>query len=387
MNTTARMHAVPSPIIPTMRALAAQTPDTISLAQGAVAYGPPQAALDAGLRAMSESRVQSYGNGAGLPELHERLRTKLRDENGIDVANGSRLIVTAGANMAFMHAVFAILDPGDDVILLTPFYFNHDMAVVMASGRVIPVATDAENHPRLDAIRAAITPRTRAIVTVSPNNPTGAVYSEADLRAINELCRERGMYHISDEAYEYFTYDSATHFSPGACPNAAAHTISIFSMSKTYGMAGWRVGYMVYPAHLADAIAKIQDTIVVCPAILPQIVAARALEVGRAYCAPHVDALADTRAKISHALQPLAPHCTLAPMSGSFFAWLKIDTPLDSLTLATRLIREHRVAVIPGAAFGTHDGCYLRIAYGALPPDIVLEGIARLVDSLQNLTE
>ena len=123
-------------------------------------------------------------------------------------------MVTAGANMAFMHAVMAITTPGDEVILPIPFYFNHEMAIEMAGCRAVRVPTDERYQLDLDAIDRAITSRTRAVVTISPNNPSGAVLDPASLRAVNELCRMRGLYHIADEPYEYFTYGSARHFSP-----------------------------------------------------------------------------------------------------------------------------------------------------------------------------
>src|SRR5205807_2533015 len=118
-----------------------------------------------------------------------------------------------------------------------PYYFNHEMAVTMADARPVVVKTDENYQLRPDAIRQAITSRTRAIVTVSPNNPSGAVYGEAALREVNELCRSRGLYHIHDEAYEYFTYEGARHFSPGSITGAQGHTISLYSLSKAYGFA------------------------------------------------------------------------------------------------------------------------------------------------------
>ena len=152
----------------------------------------------------------------------------------------------------------------------------------------------------MPAIERAITPRTRAVVTVSPNNPTGAVYPESTLRAVNTLCRDRGIFHIHDEAYEYFTYGGAGHFSPGSLPEAAGHTISLFSLSKAYGMASWRIGYMVIPEVLAEAVNKIQDTILICPPAVSQHAAIAALEVGRSFAAraPHAarfDAPGDLR--------------------------------------------------------------------------------------------
>ena len=175
------------------------------------------------------------------------IEAKLARENHIIVRPTSRVLVTAGGNQAFMNAVLAITDPDDEIVLLVPYYFNHEMAVVMAGAKAVAVPTTSEYQLDLRAIEAAITPRTRAVVTVSPNNPTGAVYPEADLRAVNALCRDRGIFHIHDEAYEYFTYGDVQHFSPGSLPDAAGHTISLFSLSKAYGMASWRVGYMVIP--------------------------------------------------------------------------------------------------------------------------------------------
>jgi aspartate/methionine/tyrosine aminotransferase len=220
---------------------------------------------------------------------------------------------------------------------------------------------------------------------VSPNNPTGAVYPEASLRAISRLCQERGIYHISDEVYEYFTYGSARHVSPGAFEGAHAHTISMFSLSKAYGFAGWRIGYMAYPEPLEDAIAKVQDTILVCPPVISQIAAVAAMEVGPAYCRRHLPALAEIRDIVGAELRSLEPLCTVPPADGAFYCFIRINAAVDPMTIAERLIREHRVAVIPGTAFGTTRGAYFRVAYGALQKETVAEGIGRLVNGLRSL--
>ena len=172
----------------------------------------------------------------------------------------------------------ATTSPGDEVILPVPFYFNHEMAIEMAGCRAVRVPTDDRYQLRVDAIASAVTDRTRAIVTISPNNPSGAVLGEQDLRAVNALCRERGIYHFSDEAYEYFTYGGARHVSPGSFPDAVGHTISLYSLSKAYGFAGWRIGYMVYPEHLDAAMMKSQDTILICPTVASQLAAVAALD-------------------------------------------------------------------------------------------------------------
>ena len=378
-----RMDAVQPPIVPVIGAIIREVPGTISLGQGVVHYGPPQAAIDAVRDALTDASTHEYQDGAGLPALVEALAAKLRAENGIDVTRGARVMVTAGANMAFMHAVLAITAPGDEIILNVPFYFNHEMAIQMADCTAVCVATDDRYQPRLDALRAAITDRTRAIVTVTPNNPSGAVFSEDALREVNALCRERGMYHIADEVYEYFTYGPARHVSAGSLPGAEGHTIAMYSLSKAYGFAGWRIGYMTYPEHLASAIAKSQDTILVCPPVASQIAAIAAIGVGRAYCAPHVRELAAVRDIVVSELSALAPLARVPAADGAFYCLLKVETTRDPMTIAERLIREHRVAVIPGPAFGMTDGCYFRVAYGALQRETVAEGIGRLVSGLR----
>lgn len=380
-----RMDAVQAPVIAVIGGIIRQVPGTISLGQGVVHYGPPRAALDAVAAALPSPSTHEYQDGAGLPALLDRIALKLRDENGIDVTGGARVMVTAGANMAFMHAVFAVSAPGDEIILNVPFYFNHEMAIQMADCTAVRVATDDRYQPRLDALRDAITDRTRAIVTVTPNNPSGAVFTEASLRAVNALCRERGLYHIADEVYEYFTYGSARHVSSGSFPGADAHTIAMYSLSKAYGLAGWRIGYMTYPEHLAAAMAKVQDTILVCPPVASQIAAIAALEVGRAYCEPHVRELAAIRDIVFSRLSALAPLATVPAADGAFYCLLQVNTTLDPMTIAERLIREHKVAVIPGPAFGMTEGCYFRVAYGALQKATVAEGIGRLVTGLREI--
>jgi aspartate/methionine/tyrosine aminotransferase len=295
--------------------------------------------------------------------------------------------VTAGGNLAFMNAVLAIADPGDEFIFPVPYYFNHEMAVVMANARVVAVPTARDHQLDVEAIAGAITPRTRAVVTVSPSNPTGAVYPEADLRAVNTLCRDRGLFHIHDEAYEYFTYENTRHFSPGSIDGAGAHTISLFSMSKAFGMASWRIGYQVIPESLWDAVNKIQDTILICAPAVSQHAAIAALGIGREYAYKRLAALDETRRQVRSALQAPGLPCEVPDALGAFYFFVRVHTKIDSLTLAERLIRRHRIAVMPGQAFGATDRCAIRISYGALDPTTVAEGTARLVTGLAELRD
>lgn len=385
VGSETRMDKVQSPIIPVVGGWIRATPGTISLGQGVVHYGPPREAIDAVAAALQQTSTHEYGDGAGIAPLVAAIKRKLADENHIDVGRGSRIMVTAGANMAFMHAVMATTRPGDEIILPVPFYFNHEMAADMAGCVVVRVTTDERYQLRLDAIERAITPRTRMIVTISPNNPSGAVLSESSLRAVNALCRERGIYHLADEPYEYFTYGDARHVSPGSFQDAAGHTISIYSLSKAYGYAGWRIGYMAYPEALASAMMKSQDTILINPTIASQVGAAAALAVGRGYCEPYVREMAAIRDSVVAELSALGDLARVPAADGAFYILLKVNTTTDPLVLAERLIREHKVAVIPGTAFGMTDGCYFRVAFGALQKATVAEGIGRLVAGLRTI--
>jgi aspartate/methionine/tyrosine aminotransferase len=378
------MDVIQAPIVQIVGDLIRETPGTISLGQGVVHFGPPAAAIAVAREAMSNSDTHEYQDGFGNRAFVRAIEEKLGRDNGIDVAKDSRVMVTAGGNMAFVHAVLAITAPGDDIILPVPFYFNHEMAIQMAGCAPVRVPTDHHYQLDVDAIRRAITPRTRAIVTVSPNNPTGAVYPEGALRDVNRLCGDRGLIHISDEVYEYFTYGSTRHFSPGSFAGADAHTISMYSLSKAYGLAGWRVGYMVFPNRLTDAIAKVQDTVLVCPPVISQVVGLAAMEIGPAYCRDHLRALAEVRELVIAELRSLEPLCSVPPVDGAFYCFVRVKADVDPMVLAERLIREHRVAVIPGGAFGA-DGCYFRVAYGALQKQTVAEGIGRLVNGLHTI--
>jgi len=379
------MQSVQSPIIPVVAELIRENPGTISLGQGVVGYGPPPEAIAQIQAFLADPENHKYKPVVGLPALIEAFRRKLEIENHIPAGDGSRLVITAGGNMAFMNAVLAISDPGDEIILQTPYYFNHEMAVTMANVRPVLVSTDDNYQLQPDAIRWAITPRTRAVVTISPNNPTGAVYPEEAVRAVNQLCGERGLYHIHDEAYEYFVYDGARHFSPGCIPGSAPHTISLFSLSKSYGFASWRIGAMLLPEHLLTPVGKIQDTILICAPVVSQYAALGALQAGVAYCRQKLTAIAEVRDIVRRELSTLSDLCEVPQADGAFYFLLRLREEFDPLNLVERLVREHHVAVIPGTAFGLDRGCYLRVAYAALHKDTVAEGVGRLVKGLRKI--
>ena len=402
-----RLAGVLQPVIPEIGALVRRTPGTLSLAQGMVGWSPPAAVMAAvqdslPLDAAGASPValptrDAYGPVQGDAELLDALARSLRRHEGLDL-EAADLWVTAGSNMAFtaMAQVLCEGPPAEpsEVILPLPFYFNHVMAIQLAGG--VPVVVDAGLVPDPDQLAAAITPRTRAIVTVSPNNPSGMVMPRTVLEAVNQLCASRGLLHISDEAYGQFVYGSEPHWSPGSRPGAAAHTVTLQSLSKAYGMAGWRVGFMAAPAVFTAALAKLQDTLLICPPRLIQRAAQAALEAGPAWCQPRIAGLAERRDQLLAAVERAQgeglPVRLLAEPDGAFYGLLAVDPAaaaaagLSGEALMRRLVLEHRVAAVSGESFGFAPGQpVLRLSYGLLGAAELEEALGRLWGGIRAL--
>jgi aspartate/methionine/tyrosine aminotransferase len=259
------------------------------------------------------------------------------------------------------------------------------MAIAMANARPVLARTLDNYQLDLDSIRAAITPKTKAIVTISPNNPTGAVYPEADLRAVNALCAERGLYHIHDEAYEYFTYDGASHYSPGSLSGAAAHTISLFSLSKAFGFASWRIGFALIPSALRESMNKILDTFQICAPVIAQFAALGCLEAGASYCREKLSETIRVRQLVKDAFSTFGDEIVVPEARGAFYFLIRPRTKLQPMQIVERLVAKNRVAVVPGTAFGLEDRCALRVSYGSLTMDTAREGLQRLTDGLSKI--
>ncbi len=382
MKNSQRMDAVQTPIIPFIGELSRKHPGTISFGQGVAFYGPPKQAFENVQQCLSDPAINRYGPVEGITPLQDALRQKLNTQNKITINEKNHIVVTAGSNMAFNTVILAITDPGDEVILPTPYYFNHEMSLVMDRCKPVFVATDEKFHLQLDKLEAAIRKNTKAIVTISPNNPSGAVYTKDELIAVNDLCKKYRLYHISDEAYEDFYYDKHEHYSAASDSNTINHTISLFSFSKGYGFAGWRIGYMVIPIHLLSAVKKIQDTILISPPVISQHAAVGALQSGEDFIQKKRSAMAIKRNKVLPALKNLSCLKQEPSSEGAFYVLLNIDSNIDDMQLASTLINIHGVATIPGSAFGIKSGCYLRLSYGALTDTDIDKGLERIIKGL-----
>ena len=376
------MDAVQSPIIPYIGELSRNNPGTISFGQGIAFYGPPTEAFEYVQKSLKDDSINRYGPVEGIPELQQALIQKLRSVNNIEVDANNAVVVTAGSNMAFNTAILAITDPGDEVILPLPYYFNHEMSLAMERCQTVLVPTNNDFHLDTEKIKSAISNKTKAIVTISPNNPCGAVYTKQELQTINQLCKEHNIYHISDEAYEDFYYDEHEHFSSASIQDAHSHTISLFSFSKGYGFAGWRIGYMVIPAHLLPAVKKVQDTILISPPVISQHAAVGALSADSEFIVNKRQAMSSKREMVLNRLSDLSCLKSEPTSEGAFYTLLNIDSQLDDMQLAKNLIEKNGVATIPGSVFGIKSGCYLRLSYGALENEMIYTGLERIISGL-----
>lgn len=384
-----RMRWVDEAIIPLISQAIKDKPGTISLGQGVVNYPPPPQALESAHQRMAEpsNSQHLYGSVQGIDELQQAIVEKIQRHNNIDLGSPQAIFVTAGANMAFHALILAICDIGDEVILLTPYYFNHEMTITMCGNQAKCVATDQDYQPVIADIEKNITEKTKAVVTVSPNNPSGAVYSQKVLSEINALCARYNIYHISDEAYEHFVFAQHHHFSPASLATAEPHTATMFSMSKSYGFASWRIGYMIVPEHLRNALIKVQDNILICPPVVSQYAALACLQNGDAYLQQCLQVLDENRKLCLAALSSLIEKGIISapPALGAMYLFVRLNSTVNDKELSQRLIDEYQVAVIPGSAFGDLSGPALRISYGALDRETLQEGMRRLSAGLHDI--
>jgi len=387
-----RLDAVQTPVIPTLGRLIRETPGCLNLGQGMVSWGPPPEVRTALAAVAAEAATtpagrpapefDPYGPVGGEPVLLAAIAEHLQSRHGLN-SHGSTVMVTAGSNMAFQALAQVICDPGDEVLLPVPYYFNHAMAIQLAGGVPRPVQAGVDVDP--EQLAAAIGPRTRAVVTISPNNPSGAVLGRERLLAINALCERHQLLHIHDEAYAAFHHGLEAPWSPGSHPGAEGHTVTLQSLSKSHGMAGWRVGWMVAPSSLAAALAKVQDTSLICPPRLSQRAAALALSGDWAWMEAPMAALRRRRQQLLAMLDRSdRPWRFLAPADGAFYGLLAMDSPLSADQAMERLVREHGVAVVSGSSFGL-EGCCLRISYGMLEGEAFTTAIERLASGLEAL--
>jgi aspartate/methionine/tyrosine aminotransferase len=357
--------------------------DVVDLGQGVPFYGPPKEAMLAATEALQEESGFKYSPDSGFPALRETIARKLASENRVKADPSNNIMVTAGANQAFVNAILSITRPGDHVLVLSPYYFNHIMAVQLAGCKPVIIDTDRNYQPIVERIGKRISKRARAIVLVSPSNPTGAVYSKDTINEIGALCAKNGIYLITDETYEHFIYDDAKFVSALSLDKEIGHTISLFSFSKSYGMSGYRIGYAIFPAGIYREMLKVQDTLTICAPSPLQVAAEAAMRLGAAYPKQFIPRIERVRKIFIQRLTGL-DFVEMPVTKGSYYFLLRLRTKKSDWNIAKRLIEEYGVITIPGGVFGTRYPA-LRVAYVNVDESMAEKGISRLEKGLQEM--
>jgi aminotransferase len=373
----ARARAVPASLIRRMFDLAQGVPGAISLAVGEPDFPTPPHIVEAGQAALRDGWTR-YSPNAGYRELREAITRKLGAVNGLAV-DPDRVFVTVGAMEALMLTFLTALDPGDEVLVPDPCYCNYISQLTLAGAVPVFVPTGPERGylPAAEAVAAAITPRTRAILLNSPANPTGAVYPRDLLHAIAELALRHDLWLFSDEAYEALVYGDIRHVSPGAFPGLADRTVSIYSFSKEYAMTGWRVGYLTGPAALLRTMATVQEQVASCVNAAAQRAALAALTGPRDGVEAMRRAYERRRDFVVARLRRI-PGVRCPRPDGAFYVFPDVRAVTgDTRTLAERLLFDHKVVVSPGEAFGPRSAGFLRLSYASSDADLA-EGLDRL---------
>jgi aspartate aminotransferase len=368
------------------KALKAQGEDVIGFGAGEPDFPTPDYIVEAAAKACHEVKNHRYTPAAGLPELRDAIAEKTKRDSGLDVP-GAQVLVTNGGKHAVYASILTIVDEGDEVLLPAPYWTTYPEPIRLAGGVPVELTTDVTSGFRVtvEQLEAARTPRTKALIFVSPSNPSGAVYPPAEVEAIGRWAVEHGVWVITDEIYEHLTYDDHEFASmPTLVPELRDTCIVLNGVAKTYAMTGWRVGWMIGPGDVIKAATNLQSHSTSNVSNVAQAAALAAVS-GPLDAVAEMRAAFDRRRTTMHELLSGIDGVECMLPQGAFYAYPSFEGVLqrlgipDTLQLATKILDEAKVAVVPGEAFGTPG--YFRFSF-ALGDDDLGAGIGRIADLL-----
>ena len=364
------------------KALKAAGEDVIVFGAGEPDFPTPDHVVAAAAEACRVPSNHRYTPAGGLPELRSAIADKTKRDSGYDV-EAAQVLVTNGGKHALYNAFTTLLDPGDEVLLPAPYWTTYPEPVSLAGGVPVILPTDIASGFKVtvDQLDAAVTDRTKVVVFVSPNNPTGSVYSPAQVEEIGRWAMERDLWVLTDEIYEHLVYDDNEFSSmPVVVPELADRCVVVNGVAKTYAMTGWRVGWMIGPRDVVAAAANLQSHSTSNVANVSQRAAIAALEGGLEHV-HMMRAAFDVRRRRMHELLVAIPGVECALPEGAFYTFPSLEAALASgghestLTFAAALLEEAKVAIVPGEAFGAPG--YARLSF-ALGDDELVEGLDRM---------
>jgi aspartate/methionine/tyrosine aminotransferase len=368
------------------KALKAEGRPVIGFGAGEPDFPTPAYIVEAAVEACRDPKNHRYTPAGGLPELKQAIAAKTRRDSGLEV-EPAQVVVTNGGKQAIYEAFATMLDPGDEVIVPAPYWTTYPEAIQLAGGVAVPVFADEtqEYKVTVDQLEDARTERTKVLLFVSPSNPTGAVYTADEIRAIGQWVEDHGLWVLTDEIYEHLVYDGVeTGSMPVLCPALADHTVVVNGVAKTYAMTGWRVGWLIAPRDLAAAASNLQSHATSNVSNVSQRAALAAVS-GDLSAAAEMKAAFDRRRRTIVSMLSEIDGITCPMPEGAFYAYPSVQGLLgrdydgrlitSSADLAEYILEQAEVAVVPGEAFGSPG--YLRLSY-ALGDDDLVEGITRL---------
>jgi aspartate/methionine/tyrosine aminotransferase len=368
------------------KALKAAGRPVIGFGAGEPDFPTPDYIVSAAQKAAAEPRFHKYTPAAGLPELRQAIADKTKRDSGWEVES-SQVLVTNGGKQAVFQTFATLLNPGDEALLPAPYWTTYPESIALAGGKPVVLPTDESTGylASVEQLEAAMTPRTKLLVFVSPSNPTGAVYAPEQVKAIGEWAAEKGIWVVTDEIYEHLVYGDAKFSSiPVQAPAIADRTVVLNGVAKTYAMTGWRVGWMVGPKDVIKAAANFQSHATSNVANVSQAAALAAVS-GDLSAVEEMKAAFDRRRKTIVRLLNDIPGVICPEPHGAFYAYPSVKgvlgkelagkRPTTSTELAGIILEEAEVAVVPGEAFGTPG--YFRLSYALGDADLE-EGVTRI---------
>ncbi len=381
-NVSKRVRQIPKSAIHEMTRLSKEIEDVAFLSWAKPTSDTPNHIKEGAIKAIEEGLVGGYSTSSGLPELKKEIANKLKRDNNIQ-ANASQIIVTVGAIEGLASSVLALIDPGDEVILPTPTYSTHIRQVIISSGKPVLVPLIEEEGFALDieAIEKAITPRTKAIMFCSPNNPTGTTFTEKELKQLADVALNNDLMVITDEAYEYFVYDNSKHFSIASIPEMSKNVVSTYTFTKTYAMTGWRIGYLHADEEILPSITKAHIPLSICAPVVSQYAALAALRGPQNCVTEFKNHYLSARDLLCERLDGLDSVFQYVKPNGSYlmFPRIIIEEGRDSASFCKKLLRQAKVSTTPGIAFGPTGESHLRVSF-CVPKEEINKGFDRMED-------